>query len=96
MLTGIGGGMARDILLATVPTVLLADIYALAALAGAVVVVIGQFLHVPTTAATVVGAILCFGLRLMAIRRGWHLPVAGRPEQRNMPARAPKDQEDSP
>jgi uncharacterized membrane protein YeiH len=96
MLTGIGGGMVRDILLAAVPTVLRADIYALAALAGAAVVVIGQFLHVPPTAATVVGALLCFGLRLMAIRRGWHLPVAGKPEQRNMPARAsPKDQEDS-
>ncbi len=94
MLTGIGGGMVRDILLAEIPTVLRADIYALAALAGAAAVVIGQFLHVPPTAATVVGALLCFGLRLIAIRRGWHLPVAGRPEQQNMPARAAKDQED--
>ena len=24
----------------------------------------------------VVGALLCFGLRFMAIRRGWRLPVA--------------------
>jgi uncharacterized membrane protein YeiH len=95
MLTGIGGGMVRDILLAEVPTVLRADIYALAALAGATVVVVGKFLHVPATATTVVGALLCFGLRLMAIRRGWHLPVAGLPEQRNMPARAAKDEEDS-
>ena len=95
MLTGIGGGMVRDILLAEVPAVLRADIYALAALAGAAVVVIGQFLHLPAIAATVVGALLCFGLRLMAIRRGWHLPMAGRPEQRNKPGGAAKDQEDS-
>ena len=94
MLTGIGGGMARDILLVEIPTVLRTDIYALAALAGATVVVVGQFLHVPATAATAVGALLCFGLRLMAIRSGWHLPVAGRPEQRNAPESAPKDQED--
>lgn len=76
MLTGIGGGMVRDILVAEIPTVLRADIYALAALSAAAVVVIGQFLHVPATAATSAGALLCFWLRLMAIHRGWHLPVA--------------------
>ena len=26
---------------------------------------------------TIAGAVLCFGIRFMAIRRGWHLPVAG-------------------
>ena len=76
MVTGVGGGMARDVLVAEIPTVLRADIYAVAALAGAAVVVIGQLLHIPPTATTTVGALLCFGLRLMAIHRGWHLPVA--------------------
>ena len=32
MLTGIGGGMTRDVLLAEIPTVLRADLYAAAAL----------------------------------------------------------------
>src|SRR5579864_6482486 len=54
MLTGIGGGMVRDILLAEIPTVLRSDIYALAALAAAAVVVSGQFLHLPPTATTIV------------------------------------------
>jgi uncharacterized membrane protein YeiH len=94
MLTGIGGGMMRDILVAEIPNVLRSDIYALAALAAAAVVVSGQFLHIPPTATTIVGALLCFGLRLMAIRRGWRLPVARRYEQRNSPARAAKDLED--
>jgi uncharacterized membrane protein YeiH len=76
MVTGIGGGMARDILLAEIPTVLRADIYAVAALAGAAVVVIGNLLQLSPTVTTIVGALLCFGLRLMAIRRGWQLPVA--------------------
>ena len=71
MLTGIGGGMVRDVLLAEIPTVLRADLYAVAALAGAAVVVIGSLLHFPSTAVTIAGAALCFGLRLMAIRRGW-------------------------
>lgn len=78
MLTGIGGGMARDVLVAEIPTVLRADIYAVAALAGAAVVVMGQLLHVPPTITTIIGALLCFGLRLIAIHRGWQLPVARR------------------
>jgi uncharacterized membrane protein YeiH len=94
MLTGIGGGMMRDILVAEIPNVLRCDIYALAALAAASVVVSGQFLHIPPIATTIVGALLCFGLRLMAIRRGWRLPVARRYEQRNAAGRAPKGRED--
>src|SRR4051812_44789417 len=39
MLTGIGGGMARDILTAEIPEVLRAELYAVAALAGATLVV---------------------------------------------------------
>lgn len=79
MLTGIGGGVARDVLVAEIPTVLRADIYAVAALAGAGVVVLGRLLHIPATATMIVGAFLCFGLRLLAIYRGWHLPTARRP-----------------
>ena len=76
MLTGIGGGIMRDILITEVPVVLRADLYALAALAGATVVVVGQVLHVSSAAAMTVGALLCFGIRFMAIRYGWRLPVA--------------------
>ena len=78
MLTGIGGGMVRDVLVAEIPTVLRAEVYAVAALAGATVVVGGELLHVPSTPVAIVGAALCFGLRLAAIRRGWGLPVAPR------------------
>jgi len=47
MLTGIGGGMLRDVLVSQIPTVLRADLYAMAALGGAAVVVIAPMLHVP-------------------------------------------------
>ncbi|HEY8163817.1 MAG TPA: trimeric intracellular cation channel family protein [Methylocystis sp.] len=93
MLTGIGGGMTRDLLLTEVPTVLRADLYAIAALAGAAVVVIGGATRLPATAATIAGAVLCFGLRFMAIRRGWHLPIAGESQQPATPA--PKDRKDN-
>ena len=77
MLTGIGGGMVRDVLSAEAPSVLRGDVYAVAALAGAAVVVVGRALHLPSAPVTIVGAVLCFGLRFMAIRRGWRLPVVG-------------------
>lgn len=76
MLTGIGGGMARDVLLAEIPTVLRSDLYAVAALVGAAVVVIANMLQLPSGVAALVGAVLCFGLRVLAIRNGWQLPVA--------------------
>src|ERR1044072_4635746 len=77
VLTGIGGGMLRDVVAAQGPTVLRAELYAVAALAGAVVVVVGHVLNLPPTATAIAGAAVCFGLRLIAIWRGWHLPVAG-------------------
>ncbi|HEX8012340.1 MAG TPA: trimeric intracellular cation channel family protein [Casimicrobiaceae bacterium] len=80
MLTGIGGGMARDIMLAEIPTVLRAELYAVAALAGAGVVVVGESLNMPSTAMTLTGAFLCLGLRLGSIYRGWHLPKARPPK----------------
>jgi uncharacterized membrane protein YeiH len=86
MLTGIGGGMVRDVLVAEIPTVLRSDLYAVAALAGAALVVIGNLLHLPSAAATIAGAALCFGLRVMAIKRGWHLPVAREQSQKAQPA----------
>jgi len=79
VLTGIGGGMLRDVLVAQVPIVLRAELYAVAALAGAAVVVVGHVLNLPPALMAIVGAVLCFGIRLIAIRRGWHLPVAGLP-----------------
>lgn len=94
MLTGIGGGMTRDVLLAEIPTVLRADLYAVAALAGAAVVVIGHVLQLPPTAVTIAGAALCFGLRFEAIRRGWHLPIARRPGQSATGADAPDARKD--
>lgn len=79
MLSGIGGGMMRDILQAQVPVVLRADLYAVAALAGAAVVVVGDALSVPSAATLLTGAAICFALRFLAIRHGWHLPKARPP-----------------
>jgi uncharacterized membrane protein YeiH len=75
MISGIGGGMVRDVLTAQVPTVLRTDIYAVAALAAALVMVAGTAVGVSPIAVAFAGITLCMFLRLMALYCGWKLPV---------------------
>jgi uncharacterized membrane protein YeiH len=76
MVSGIGGGIARDILVNRTPVVLQAELYAVAAMAGALIVVAGRLLGLPEHGVIIAGVLACFGLRFMAIRYGWGLPVA--------------------
>jgi len=81
MVTAIGGGMARDVLLARVSVVLQKEIYALAAFVGAVLTVIGERLHWPAAWATWLPILACFGLRFLSLRYHWNLPRFGRDRQ---------------
>lgn len=76
MLTAIGGGLARDLLTAEIPVVLQRDIYAVAALGGAILVTIlhGRGLAGPVP--TVAAAVLITGVRLLALYRRWSAPIA--------------------
>lgn len=76
-ITGCGGGVMRDMLLVRIPVVLVADIYASAALLGAAVVVIGRRVGCPPAMAAVLGFVVCFALRVAAVRFGWQLPRIG-------------------
>lgn len=98
VLTGIGGGVARDILVAEVPAVLREDLYAVAALAAAVVVVLGDVLDLSRAPVTLVALALCFGIRFVSITRGWRLPVVHPhpSEQPPVHAHAPADDVDAP
>lgn len=66
----------RDLLVSETPTVLRADLYAIAALVGALAIVFGSWLRLPQATVAVVGAALCFGIRFEAIRKGWKLPTS--------------------
>ena len=82
IMSGIGGGIARDLLVARTPVVLQqTELYAVAAMAGGGIVALAHAFGWPQAPAMVVGALLCFGLRFMAIRRGWRLPVARTPDE---------------
>ena len=76
MMTGIGGGMARDVLAGDVPFVLRGDLYALAALAGGALVSIGTMMGMKPTYPMLLGAAACIFLRLMAIYYHWRAPLA--------------------
>ncbi|MCB5945847.1 trimeric intracellular cation channel family protein [Acidocella sp. KAb 2-4] len=76
MITGIGGGILRDVLAGDVPFVLRADLYAIAALAAGAVVALGHGLGLAPSPSMLLGAALCVFLRLMAMYRGWRAPVA--------------------
>jgi uncharacterized membrane protein YeiH len=81
MLSGIGGGIARDLLVARTPVVLQAELYAVAALLGGAVVAVAEVAGLPRVPAMAIGALACFALRYMAIRHGWQLPVARPPTE---------------
>ncbi len=91
MLTGIGGGMLRDVLANEIPVVLKADFYALAALGGAAIVSAGHVLHFHPVVPAIVGMVVCFALRFMAIQHGWHLPSARWPRGAGGIPRPPDD-----
>ncbi|MHB1569026.1 MAG: trimeric intracellular cation channel family protein [Solirubrobacteraceae bacterium] len=75
-ITGIGGGMLRDILVREVPTVLRGGLYAIPALVGAGIVVAAYHAGDHTVTFPILGAGVCFLMRLAGLRYGLGLPGA--------------------
>ena len=75
--TGIGGGMLRDVLVRQIPTVLQGGLYAIPALVGACIVVLAYHAGDHSLAFPIIGAAVCFALRMAGIRYGLGLPIAG-------------------
>ena len=79
MVTGIGGGMARDVLAQRLPVVFRGELYATPALAGAGVAVVGSRLDLPLVIVATAGAGLCTVWRLLAMWRRWQAPKPSGP-----------------
>jgi uncharacterized membrane protein YeiH len=75
-ITGIGGGMLRDILLREIPTVLRTGLYAIPALVGAAIVVVASESGVYNLAVPIVGAAVCFAVRLAGLHFDLNVPSA--------------------
>ncbi len=76
ILTAVGGGALRDLLVAEVPRVLREEVYALAALLGAAIVVLGDNFGIDAGWTAVVGTGAAAGFRILSVLRGWHAPRA--------------------
>jgi uncharacterized membrane protein YeiH len=80
-ITGVAGGVIRDVLCAEVPLILRRDIYATASIAGASLYLIVQAIGLGRPAAVSVGITAVTLLRLLAILRGLRLPVFRLPQE---------------
>jgi uncharacterized membrane protein YeiH len=76
ILTAIGGGIIRDILVREIPDVLHRDIYATAALLATVVVVVGDRFSLNDVAVAVVAICMAFSLRVVSRWKNWAAPTA--------------------
>ncbi len=74
VVSAVGGGILRDVLLGRVPVILSKDIYASAALLCALVQLCGELQWLNPQFSAWVGIGLCTGLRMLSLRYGWNLP----------------------
>ena len=74
MLTGIGGGILRDIFVNQTPIVFVKELYASASFIGAISFYCTLVITGEIYAATIIGIALTTGLRLIAMKYNWNLP----------------------
>jgi uncharacterized membrane protein YeiH len=75
VMTGVVGGVIRDVLVGEVPLIFRKEIYATASFLGASVLLLGFYFLPSRELATVLALIVVFGLRLLAIEKNYSLPV---------------------
>lgn len=75
-ITGIGGGMLRDLLVGETPEVLRGGLYAVPALIGAGIVVVSYHAGARSLVFPIIGALTCFLVRLAGFHFGIGLPIS--------------------
>jgi uncharacterized membrane protein YeiH len=75
-ITGIGGGMLRDILVRQIPVVLRTGLYAIPALIGAAIVAVASELGTHNLAVPIVAAAVCFLIRVGGLYFDVNVPQA--------------------
>ena len=75
-ITGVGGGIVRDVLLRQIPTVLRAELYAVPALLGSAVVVASHAAGSRSALFPLVAAAVCTATRMVGVHYQIGLPIA--------------------
>jgi uncharacterized membrane protein YeiH len=75
-ITGIGGGMVRDIVIREIPVVLRTGLYAIPALLGAGIVVLAYREGAYSTVFPIIAATVCFAVRMAGLHYDLNLPAA--------------------
>ena len=76
MLTGVGGGVMRDVLAAEVPLIFRSEVYAVASMLGAIIVIVANQTGFSGIPAEILAALATLILRMVSVKRGWKIPVA--------------------
>jgi len=76
MLTGVGGGVVRDVLAAEIPLIFRSEVYAVASMLGAVIILVASQAGFSGILSEILAALATFILRMVSVQRGWRIPVA--------------------
>ena len=74
VMTGVAGGVMRDIICNEIPLILQREIYATASIAGAATFTALTSTNISGTTASIVAMVLVFAVRVSALRWHWALP----------------------
>jgi uncharacterized membrane protein YeiH len=74
-ITGVGGGVLRDVLLREIPVVLRTGLYAVPAVVGAAIVVVASESGTHNIAVPIIGAAVCFAIRVAGVYFDWNVPT---------------------
>jgi len=76
MITGIGGGLIRDLMVMEIPFVLRRRVYAVAAITGAILYALLNRTLIPEWVCVFASVLWVFGMRMLATKYKWNLPKA--------------------
>jgi len=74
VITAIGGGILRDVIVRDIPIVFVKEVYAVASLIGIVVFYAVLSSGVDMQVASIIGIVVATGIRLLAMKYNWNLP----------------------
>jgi len=74
VITAIGGGILRDVIVRDIPIVFVKEVYAVASIIGIVIFYVILSYGVDMQVASIIGIVVATGIRLLAMKYNWNLP----------------------